>query len=157
MNDDLCINTLKRAGFHECAAYIEGILIQLSAAENVSEILKDLAESNGKLAHEAQCRMIEQGKIIESLKDDLNRSLAEGRLRDEPTGTEAEVCKDIAARQAVGLAKYGVSVEENPLDLGQWLQHAYEEALDQAVYLKRATAELKAGDQIRNLDTRDGK
>jgi len=40
------------------------------------------------------------------------------------------------------MKKYGVSVADNPLDLRQWLNHAYEECLDQAVYLKRAMAEL---------------
>lgn len=54
------------------------------------------------------------------------------------TGTEARVCSDIAARQALGLRKYGVTVEANPLALRQWLQHAYEEALDLAIYLRRA-------------------
>lgn len=59
-----------------------------------------------------------------------------------PTGIEAEVCKDIAERQAHGLAKYGTTVADNPLSLKQWLQHAYEETLDKAVYLKRAMAEI---------------
>jgi hypothetical protein len=59
------------------------------------------------------------------------------------TGTESRVCQDIAARQAKGLAKYGVTVENNPLNLKQWLQHAYEETLDQAIYLKRAIEELE--------------
>lgn len=58
-------------------------------------------------------------------------------------GTEAEVCTDIAKRQAFGLNKYGMQVRDNPLTLMQWLQHAYEECLDQAVYLKRAMQELK--------------
>jgi hypothetical protein len=60
-----------------------------------------------------------------------------------PTGTEAEVCADIAERQAKGIAKYGTTVAENPLQLKQWLQHAYEETLDKAVYLKRAISEIK--------------
>ncbi len=59
-----------------------------------------------------------------------------------PTGTEARVCADIARRQALGRAKYGTTVEANPLTLRQWLQHAYEEALDQAVYLRRAMEEI---------------
>ena len=59
-----------------------------------------------------------------------------------PTGIEAKVCEDIAQRQARGIAKYGTTVAENPLELRQWLQHAYEEALDQAIYLRRAMAEL---------------
>lgn len=58
------------------------------------------------------------------------------------TGTEAAVITDIAARQAKGIAKYGVTVRDNPLTLRQWLQHAYEEVLDQAVYLKRAMEEM---------------
>lgn len=54
------------------------------------------------------------------------------------TGTEARVCEDIAARQQRGLAKYGVTVEQNPLPLREWLQHQYEELLDACVYTKRA-------------------
>lgn len=59
-----------------------------------------------------------------------------------PTGTEQRVCQDIAERQQKGIAKYGVTVESNPLTLRQWLQHAYEETLDKAVYLKRAIEEM---------------
>lgn len=65
-----------------------------------------------------------------------------------PTGIEALVCADIADRQALGIAKYGKTVAENPLSLEQWLQHAYEECLDQAVYLKRAIAQLHAIDNL---------
>lgn len=61
------------------------------------------------------------------------------------TGTEANVCVDISRRQAHGRAKYGTTVAENPLTLREWLQHAYEETLDKAVYLKRAIAEIDAG------------
>ena len=61
----------------------------------------------------------------------------------KPTGTEARVCEDIARRQSVGMAKYGTTVEQNPLTLKEWLQHAYEETLDKAVYLKRAIEEME--------------
>lgn len=53
------------------------------------------------------------------------------------TGTEADVCADIAERQRVGIAKYGTTVRENQLQRKDWIRHAYEEALDLAVYLKR--------------------
>ena len=56
--------------------------------------------------------------------------------------TESEVCADIKRRQELGIAKYGTTVAQNPLDLRQWLQHAYEEKLDDAVYMKRAIQEL---------------
>ena len=59
-------------------------------------------------------------------------------------GVEAEVCADIARRQAFGKNKYGTTVAENPLSLRAWLHHAYEETLDKAVYLKRAIAEIDA-------------
>ena len=59
-----------------------------------------------------------------------------------PTGPEARVCADIAGRQALGIRKYGTTVEGNPLTLREWLQHAYEETLDQAVYLRRAIEQI---------------
>ena len=62
-----------------------------------------------------------------------------------PTGIESEVCDDIASRQAKGIAKYGTTVADNPAALKEWLQHAYEETLDQAIYLKRAIREIEKG------------
>lgn len=77
---------------------------------------------------------------------------ADGPERIQPstiyaTGTELRVCQDIGKRQDIGLRKYGVAVEANPLDLRQWLQHAYEETLDQAIYLRRAMDEMDAKGQ----------
>lgn len=60
-----------------------------------------------------------------------------------PTGIEAKVCEDITMRQRLGIAKYGVTVANNPLSLYTWLHHAYEETLDQAIYLRRAMAEIE--------------
>jgi hypothetical protein len=57
------------------------------------------------------------------------------------SGIEALVCDDIAKRQQVGIAKYGTTVAENMLSHTEWLQHAYEEALDLAIYLKMAMSE----------------
>ena len=50
-----------------------------------------------------------------------------------PTGIEKQVCDDIAARQQLGIKKYGCTVAQSPDDM---LVHAYQEALDLAVYLK---------------------
>ena len=68
----------------------------------------------------------------------------------EATGTEKRVCDDIARRQKLGLDKYRVTVEDNPLELKEWLQHAYEETLDKAIYLKRAIEEMKDMEQPEN-------
>ena len=59
-----------------------------------------------------------------------------------PTGTEARVCADIAARQAIGVRKYGTTVADNPLTHRQWLQHAYEETLDLAIYIRRSIEQI---------------
>lgn len=56
----------------------------------------------------------------------------------KPTGIEALVCKDVTMRQHFGISKYGTTVADNPLTHVEWLQHAYEECLDMAVYLRRA-------------------
>ena len=69
------------------------------------------------------------------------------------TGTEAKVCEDIARRQKIGIAKYGTTVAENPLTKRQWLNHAYEESLDLAVYLRRLMGEMgKPTDSIPSLE-----
>lgn len=62
---------------------------------------------------------------------------------DKVSGIEKLICEDIASRQQVGIKKYGTTVQENPLSHEQWLQHAYEEALDLAVYLRRALHEIR--------------
>lgn len=59
-----------------------------------------------------------------------------------PSGIEKLVCDDISYRQELGISKYGKTVAASPLDLRAWLQHAYEECLDQSIYLRRAIAEL---------------
>ena len=52
------------------------------------------------------------------------------------------VCRDLQSRAEHGFKKYGTTLERTDLNLRQWLQHAYEECLDQANYLKRAIMEL---------------
>ena len=51
---------------------------------------------------------------------------------------------DLNDRSKVGVNKYSVTLERNDLSLKDWLQHAYEECLDQANYLKRAITELES-------------
>ena len=58
------------------------------------------------------------------------------------SGTELRVCQMIAERQMRGIKKYGTTVSANPLTLRDWLQHALEESLDHAIYLKRAIEEI---------------
>lgn len=63
---------------------------------------------------------------------------------------EDEVCEEILARAEKGLNKYGVSMERDDLDTGEWLQHLLEELLDAAVYVKRLQKEY--AEMVENLD-----
>jgi hypothetical protein len=51
--------------------------------------------------------------------------------------TYKEVITDLIAREKMGRAKYGITVDKANLSEQEWLNHAYEEALDFAIYLKR--------------------
>lgn len=44
---------------------------------------------------------------------------------------------DLDSRAARGLAKYGTDMDRTDLTRKDWLQHAYEEALDHALYLRK--------------------
>jgi hypothetical protein len=49
---------------------------------------------------------------------------------------------DLLQRSQFGIAKYGTMLDRTDLTLRDWLQHAYEECLDQANYLKRSIMEI---------------
>lgn len=53
------------------------------------------------------------------------------------------VSDDILERSRIGTKKYGVTLDRKDLTLKDWLQHAYEECLDQANYLKRTIVEIE--------------
>ena len=53
------------------------------------------------------------------------------------TPTVDAVKEDLDRRAALGLKKYGVGLERTDLTEIDWIQHAYEEALDLACYLRR--------------------
>ena len=44
---------------------------------------------------------------------------------------------DLQARSERGIAKYNTTLDRTDLTQKEWLQHAYEEALDFALYLKK--------------------
>lgn len=80
------------------------------------------------------------GLLCDECERDSKRRLDEAA--GSPVGVEARVAADIAARQRVGIIKYGTTVADNPLPLREWLEHAYQEALDLPIYLKRAIEEI---------------
>ncbi len=109
-----------------------------------------LEKTKGK--HPDSLKVIELESELKKLKEEKEvvavAQFANGKevnlyKADEyPSGIEKMVCDDITARQEMGVKKYGTTVEQNPIPLREWLQHAYEESLDKAVYLKRAIKEM---------------
>jgi hypothetical protein len=57
------------------------------------------------------------------------------------------VREDLMVRSGKGFMKYGVLLSRTDIDLKGWLNHAYEEALDMANYLKRSIKELEKNEQ----------
>jgi hypothetical protein len=48
-----------------------------------------------------------------------------------------QVIDDIRSREQKGIETYGTTMDRQDLTQDQWLQHAYEESLDFAIYLRK--------------------
>lgn len=68
-------------------------------------------------------------------------------MMENPDSIVEAVRTDLLRRSQIGIAKYGVTLDRKDLCLRDWLQHAYEETLDQANYLKRAIMEIDEGNE----------
>jgi hypothetical protein len=77
--------------------------------------------------------------VVKSLEDFIDVLKIE-MSRDEIV---EKTRKDLHTRSQAGIKKYGTTLAGNKGDHLYWLQHAYEEALDMALYLKRAIEEGK--------------
>lgn len=64
---------------------------------------------------------------------------------DIPSKTVRDVMRDLEHREQLGIIKYGTTVDRTDFLFADWLQHAYEEALDLSNYLKRGLNDLKGG------------
>lgn len=47
------------------------------------------------------------------------------------------IIDDLLSREEKGLKEYGTTMDRTDLNEIEWLQHAYEEALDLSIYLKK--------------------
>ena len=85
-----------------------------------------------------KCKKFSFGNVFDkSVTDVFDKSVAADPV------VEA-VRKDLLDRSNVGITKYGTTLAANNGNHRYWLNHAYEEALDLANYLKRAIMELDA-------------
>jgi hypothetical protein len=58
------------------------------------------------------------------------------------------VRQDLLDRSELGIDKYNNTLDRTDIDLKGWLQHAYEECLDQANYLKRSIIEIERNEKV---------
>jgi len=58
-----------------------------------------------------------------------------------------QVIAELESREAKGMETYGTTLDRQDLTRSEWLQHAYEEALDLALYLKKLKIEEDARKQ----------
>ena len=58
-----------------------------------------------------------------------------------------QVVAELEARELKGIETYGTTLDRTDLTRSEWLQHAYEEALDLALYLKKLKIEEDARKQ----------
>lgn len=64
--------------------------------------------------------------------------------KDEKSSDTLEnVISDLRKREEKGLKEYGTTVDRKDLILKDWIKEAYEEALDLAVYLRRAMDDIQ--------------
>ncbi|WP_210297467.1 hypothetical protein [Bradyrhizobium sp. 2S1] len=96
--------------------------------------------------------VIENGRVIKDRGDQITVVVDGVLVRDENGKVEARrdsiidaVRTDLLQRSQLGIAKYGKTLgEQANFSLRGRLQHAYEEALDLANYLKWAITRLDA-------------
>lgn len=53
-----------------------------------------------------------------------------------------EVVQDLQTRSEIGIKKYNTTLDRKDLTTEDWIQHAYEEALDFSLYLKRLKRDI---------------
>jgi hypothetical protein len=59
-----------------------------------------------------------------------------------------KVISDLEDREILGINKYGTDCDRQDYELIDWLQEAYEENLDAAMYLRAAIERIKSQDKF---------
>lgn len=99
------------------------------------------------LSTKFQCKFKNVVHVVHMDRDgnsfDWRPLVVEATVEQPVDGVTEAVRADLLDRSRVGIKKYGVTLDRDDLSLAQWLQHAYEECLDQAQYLKRSIIELE--------------
>ena len=66
-----------------------------------------------------------------------------------------EVVRKYQERSAVGIRKYGTTLDRTDLSLDNWLQHVQEELMDATLYIERLRREVKMREKNLTLTNSD--
>jgi len=80
----------------------------------------------------------------------INDITVNGHIIVSPDSVVSAVRQDLLDRSNLGISKYNNTLDRTDIDLKGWLQHAYEECLDQANYLKRSIIEIEKNERAQN-------
>ena len=81
-----------------------------------------------------------------------DRLIALEMYQSDPLSTvTADLCGQLAHRDAMGRRKYHHSLDRRDLTLEEWAEHAKQEALDQACYLERVRRGAELLDEARSI------
>jgi len=83
--------------------------------------------------------------------DENNYPLFDGvyNLKPKPMSKVLDkVISDLEDREILGINKYGTTCDRKDYELVDWLQEAYEETLDKAMYLQAAIRKLQENNQV---------
>jgi len=78
----------------------------------------------------------------------INDITVNGHIIVSPDSVVSAVRQDLLDRSNLGISKYNNTLDRTDIDLKGWLQHAYEECLDQANYLKRSIIEIEKNEKV---------
>jgi hypothetical protein len=148
------------------------VVFQLLSKDNLIKLDKFEAESkqfvilgilSGKILEECDADDIEYFTELKNQMENMPQEVDDylwsiGLKRREKTNIthdfdncQSNVCKkvitDLKTREAKGIDTYGTTLDRTDLTRSEWLQHAYEEALDLALYLKKLKIEEDARKQ----------
>lgn len=112
----------------------------LTPAESLRAVADNIENFWLELAHKSATQ-----DLGDLAKADANRlriiadTVDNGEKRDPVV---EQVRADLLRRSQLGIKKYGTTLADNPAELKEWLNHAYEEALDLANYLQSAIMKI---------------
>lgn len=115
-----------------------GIYQTIIATKFAEAVAKDEAPEEG--GFDLSAGMF--GRNVSDLIREISKELESRDANKSPDSNVEKNREALLQRSIVGLAKYGVTTDNNPLPLRAWLQHALEEALDMANYLQAAISKL---------------